>query len=91
MVDKTHNQYKLDADAKTHLIKAVKRIEKMDEEIAEIQDDKKSEFAHLKSLGYYTAAIREFIAERKKKRRMGEKYDEREDMKDLYRAAVGLD
>lgn len=88
---RTHNQYRLDNESKKALDRAIGRIEKIDGEIADLQDDKKQEMAHLKSAGYDTAAVREFIAERKKRRRMGaDKFDEREDMKDLYRSVIGL-
>jgi len=88
---RTHNQYKLDEEARKRLLKTIKRIEKLDEEKAAISDDIKEEFAHLKSEGYDAKAVREFLGERKKRRRMGaEKFDELEDMKDLYRSVIGL-
>lgn len=88
---RTHNQYRIDEQAEDQLRRAIKRIEKLMDERDGINDDIKSEFDHLKSAGFDKAAVREFMGERKKRRRMGsEKYDEREDMKDLYRSTIGL-
>lgn len=88
---RTHNQYRIDEEQQEHLLRAIKRIEKLQGEKDDISEDIKAEYQHLKSAGYDSAAIREFMAERKKRRRLGaEKYDEREDIKDLYRSAIGL-
>lgn len=88
--ERKHNQYKIDAESKRQLAGAMKRIEKMTEEKQAIQDDIADEYRHLKSQGYDVAAIREFMQERKKSRKLGDKFTEREDFKDLIRVAIGF-
>lgn len=88
--DRKHNQYKIDRDAKELLIRKVKSIEKLADEKQAIADDIKDIYLELKSMGFDTAAIREVVAERKKRRKASTKFEEREDWKDLYRVALGM-
>lgn len=88
--DRKHNQYKLNNDTTRQLRSAMKRIEKLEEERQAITDDIKDEYALLKGSGFDVAAVREFMAERKKSRKLGDKFTEREDFKDLVRVAIGL-
>lgn len=80
----------LGASAKDKLNQCVKRIEKLDDERQEIGDEVKDIYSELKSLGFDSKAVREIVAERKKKNKLGQKFDELEDMKDLYRIAMGM-
>jgi len=88
--DRTHNQYKLDKESKEALVRAVNRIEKLEQERMEVGEDIRAEYAHLKAAGYDATAIRELVGERKKRKKLGDKFEEREQMRDLYRAALGV-
>ena len=88
--DRKHNQYKLASDAKELLVRKVKSIEKLAEEKQAISDDISDIYRELKGMGFDTSAIREVVAERKKRRKDSTKFEEREDWKDLYRVALGM-
>ncbi len=68
----------------------VAKVEKLREERQEISDEITDCFKEAKALGFDGAAIREIVMERAKKNKLGGKYAEREDMKDLYRLALGM-
>lgn len=90
MVERTHNQYKLDKETKEDLRKGIKRIEKLMEERDLIGDDIKEEFKQFKAQGYDTSALRSIISDRRKKRKNAEKFEEFENNKDLYKFALGM-
>ena len=87
--DRKHNQYKLDRDAKELLTKRVLRIEKLAEEKKAIADDIADIYKTLKAEGFDSTVIRKLVAERKKKRDNPAKFEDQEDMLDLYRVAMG--
>ena len=65
----------------------IERVERLNEEIKGIQDDRKDVFAEMKAVGYDTKAVREVIRLRKMKP------DDRAEMQmvlDTYMAALGL-
>lgn len=88
MSDRRHNSYNLSRDAEETVRRNIRRIEKLDDEKAAINDDIKDIYSEMKSAGFDVAAFRELMAERRKRKRLGDdKFDEREDMRDLYRVA----
>lgn len=90
MTDRKHNQNGVNGEAKATLVRAVKRIEKLAEEKDAIADEIGEEYKQLKVSGFDAAAVRKIVAERKERRKNEEKFDEREDNKDLYRVALGM-
>lgn len=65
----------------------IERVERLNEEIKGIQDDRKDVFAEMKAVGYDTKAVREVI------RLRAMKPDDRLEMQmvlDTYCAALGL-
>lgn len=64
----------------------VVRIERLDQERANLAEDRKEIFAEAKSLGYDLPALRALIKERKQD---ADKRDELEAMVDVYRRALG--
>lgn len=64
----------------------VDRIENIDQERANLGEDRKEIFAEAKSLGYDLPALRALIKERKQD---AAKRDELEAMVDVYRRALG--
>ena len=68
----------------------VDRLERLDQEIAGLNDDKKDLYAETKSRGYDTKAIKQIIAERRKMEKNLEDYNSTASMVELYRAALGM-
>lgn len=65
----------------------IERVERLNEEIKGIQDDRKDVFSEMKAVGYDTKAVREVI------RLRAMKPDDRREMQmvlDTYCAALGL-
>lgn len=89
-VDRKHNQYRLEENAKDALKRITARIEKLHEEKDAIAEDIRESFAELKSLGFDSAATRKLVAERRKRAKDPSKYDEVQDMFDLYVNVIGL-
>ena len=88
--NRKHNSAAITGDARDKLRKFVTRMEKIDAEIAELQDEKAEGFKDMKSQGYDAPAIRNIIAERKRKRKNPEKFEDLENMKDVVRMALGM-
>lgn len=65
----------------------VHRIERMNEEIKELQEDRKEIYAEAKSFGYDAATIRRIVRESAMD---PHKRQEREELFDLYAAALGI-
>jgi len=85
-----HNVAKLNENAKDRMNKAIKAIEKLLDEKAELSAEIADRFKTLKGEGFDVAAIRAIIIERAKKAKDPTRYQELEDMKDLYRVALGM-
>lgn len=66
----------------------VDRIERINEDIKEMQDDRKDVFAEAKAMGYDPRTIREVIRVRKLEPQVRE---ERKMLLDTYLAAFGID
>lgn len=64
----------------------IERIERIEEEVKSLNDDKKEIYAEAKGNGYDPRALRELIKERKQDQA---KRDEIEAIKDIYRNALG--
>ena len=65
----------------------IERVERLNEEVKGVQDDRKEVFAEMKSVGYDTKAVKEVI------RLRAMKPDDRREMQmvlDTYCAALGL-
>ncbi|MDP0928516.1 DUF2312 domain-containing protein [Paracoccus onubensis] len=65
----------------------IERVERLNQEKADIADQTKEVFAEAKSRGYDTKAIRKLIAER---RRDKDDLAEEQAVLDLYREALGM-
>lgn len=65
----------------------VERVERLNEEIKGINDDKKDVFAEMKSRGYDTSIVKELIKIRGQKK--GE-FEERSMILETYMAALGM-
>lgn len=66
----------------------IKRIEKLEEDKAAIQDDLKDVYAEAKGTGFDTKVIRQIVRLRKVK---AEERREQEELLDLYMAALGME
>lgn len=67
---------------------AVRRIEAIDEEIAERNAEKSDIYKDLKSKGIHVAAVKSLVQERRQREKNKAAFDERQMMLDLYRHAV---
>lgn len=86
-----HNNPPADqALAVANLRKALERVEKLNETIKDLTDDRKDIFAELKGLGYDTAAFREIVKVRSLNESALGKYREKRNMVDLYAEALGV-
>lgn len=65
----------------------IERVERLNQEIADIQDDRKDVFAEAKSRGYDAKAMRKIIAIRKKNK---QEYQEEEAILETYLVALGM-
>lgn len=76
----------LNQTAQSQLRSIIERVERLDMEIAEVQEQKKEVFAEAKGNGFDVAVLREVIRRRKQDpaKRM-----EKEAMVDLYEVATG--
>lgn len=76
-----------EADGDRRLLLLIERVERLDEEIKGLQDDKKDVFAEGKAVGYDTKIMRQVIRLRKMKP------DDRREMETIletYKAALGM-
>jgi len=80
----------INGDAKEKVKRFVSRIRKLKAEQAEIGEEVKNIYAECKSNGYDAAAIRELISEMEKREKNPEKWEAKEDMKDVLRVALGM-
>jgi uncharacterized protein (UPF0335 family) len=76
--------------AAKELAAIVERLERLDQEIAGLNDDKKDLYSETKSRGYDTKAIKQIISERRKMEKNLEDYNSTASMVELYRAALGM-
>lgn len=65
----------------------IERVERIDEEISGMKDDRKDVFAEMKGTGFDTKAVRKILALRKKDKAERE---EEEAILDLYMSALGM-
>ena len=66
----------------------IERVERLEEEKSQLQEDIKEIFAEMKGSGFDTKAVRTFIRLRKKDQA---ERDEEEAILDLYKAALGME
>ena len=69
------------------LLSFFERIERLEEEIAALSEDKKEVYAEAKGVGFDVKTIRKVVALRKMD---GEKRREADELLDLYKSAVGM-
>jgi len=84
-----HNR-QINGDVKAKVKKIVTTIRKLKEEQREIAEEIKNILAEAKATGLDSAAIRELISEMEKKEKNPEKWQDKEDMKDVLRIALGM-
>lgn len=77
--------------AAKELMSIIDRIERLDREIADLNDYKKDIFTEARSRGYDTKAIKAIIAERRKLEKNPDAFKETASMIELYKAAIGMD
>lgn len=82
MSDAGHNSF-----AKDRLISIVERIERINEEIADLSEDKKDVFGEAKSAGFDVKVIRECIRLRKQDSNERAVFEE---ILQLYKSALGM-
>ncbi len=92
MADDTnkHDNYKLTAAQKKTLEASFKQLKKYEGEIEPIKDDIKDIWGSLKDQGFNVKAARAAYKAMKAREADAEKYDEEEQARDLYFAAIGL-
>lgn len=73
--------------AKEKLKQLVAKVERINEEIKEVQDQRKDVFAEAKSMGYDVKALRTVIRERGQDKQQRE---EQEAINDVYRLALDM-
>jgi uncharacterized protein (UPF0335 family) len=76
--------------AAKELMSIIDRLERLDQEIAGLNDDKKDLYQETKGRGYDTKAIKAIIAERRKLEKNPEAFNETASMIELYKAAIGM-
>ena len=76
--------------AAKELMSIIDRLERLDVEIAGLNDDKKDLYQETKSRGYDTKAIKSIIAERRKLEKNPDAFKETASMIELYKAAIGM-
>ena len=79
-----HNSGDVDAG---HLRAYIERIEKLEEEIKALNDDKRDVYGEAKGAGYDTKIIKKIVALRRPER---DKRMEEEAVLDLYLSALGM-
>lgn len=87
--NQAHNR-QINGDVKAKVKKIVTTIRKLKEEQKEIAEEIKNILAEAKATGLDSAAIRELISEMEKKEKNPEKWQDKEDMKDVLRIALGM-
>lgn len=86
-----HGHNRIDEAMKKKLRLGISKIEKLKSEQREISVEISDIYKELKSVGYDTAALRELISKRAKRRRNPDKYQETEDALDVYMVAIGVE
>jgi uncharacterized protein (UPF0335 family) len=76
--------------AAKELMSIIDRLERLDQEIAGLNDDKKDLYQETKGRGYDTKAIKAIIAERRKLEQNPDAFKETASMIELYKAAIGM-
>jgi uncharacterized protein (UPF0335 family) len=76
--------------AAKELMSIIDRLERLDQDIAGLNDDKKDLYSETRSRGYDTKAIKVIIAERKKLEKNPDAFKETASMVELYKAAIGM-
>lgn len=76
--------------AAKELMSIIDRLERLDAEIAGLNDDKKDLYQETRSRGYDTKAIKAIISERKKLEKNPDAFKETASMIELYKAAIGM-
>jgi len=84
-----HNR-QISADVKAKVKKIVSSVRKLKAEQKEIGEEIKNILAEAKATGLDSTAIRELITEMDKKEKNPEKWQDKEDMKDVLRIALGM-
>jgi uncharacterized protein (UPF0335 family) len=75
-------------NANAQLKSLVERIENLNSQIQDLQDDRKEIFAEAKSSGFDGPALRQLIRERKEDKENFEKRENREQLLEVYRNAL---
>lgn len=89
--DRPHrSSNRMDKDTRKHLKDSIESIERIKDEIADLQGLVSDKYKQLKSEGFDVTAIREFVSKRAKKRKNPSKFEETQDWVDLYVTAIGL-
>ena len=70
-----------------HLIAFIERIERLEEDKKQVQEDIKDVYAEAKGTGFDTKALRSIVRLRKKE---ASEREEEEAILDLYKAALGM-
>lgn len=76
--------------AAKELMSIIDRLERLDQEIAGLNDDKKDLYQETKSRGYDTKAIKAIISERRQMEKNPDGFRETQSLKELYKAAIGM-
>jgi uncharacterized protein (UPF0335 family) len=78
------------SDGNGHLRSFVERIERLDEEIAGLNGDKRDLYSEAKSSGFDPAALKTVVGIRRKQSRDPQLFEERESLVDLYLSTLGV-
>jgi uncharacterized protein (UPF0335 family) len=76
--------------AAKELMSIIDRLERLDQEIAGLNDDKKDLYQETKGRGYCTKAIKAIISERRQLEKNPDAFRETASLKELYKAAIGM-
>jgi uncharacterized protein (UPF0335 family) len=76
--------------AAKELMSIIDRLERLDQEIAGLNDDNKDLYTETKGRGYCTKAIKAIISQRRQLEKNADAYNETQSMIELYRAAIGM-
>lgn len=84
MNDVGHNSYEVNAG---HLRSFIERVERVEEEIAALNDDKRDIYKEVKAVGFDAKIVKRVVAMRRMDR---DKRREEEEILDLYLTALGM-
>lgn len=87
----THNMSRLDTSTKDKLARAIKRIESLKDQQAELGDEIKDVKKDLKDIGFDMKAVNRILSDNAARRRDAQRYEDFTNALDVYKVALGYE